>query len=316
MSRFQDQTFQDLANEETIKEADEPRSVFYEGKTYFPKENIRSYLFLGIDSPGTIYDEKDMNDGGQADVQMLLVADDSTGTWRILNINRDSMVEVPVLSMFGRVTGYENKQIALAHAYGNGCESSCENAKLAVSRLLNDQKIDGYFALNMDAIKIINSDLGGLEVVVTDDFSQVDPSIQKGEHIQLTDEQAVEYIRTRQHVEDETNETRMKRHESVLKAMAEKLPSLTNDRILSIYADIQDYLVSDLDSQEVLDLVQDCKTMQQLPTETLKGEQVVVGENFGWKLDKTSLKETILALFYEPDQEFLWIQACRLGMDL
>ena len=52
--------------------------------------------------------------GGQADTQILLVLDNAAKTWQLLQINRDSMVEVPVLSMMGTVTYTIKQQIALA----------------------------------------------------------------------------------------------------------------------------------------------------------------------------------------------------------
>ena len=124
--------------------AAELKEISYKGKTYRQRPDLESYLFLGIDVMGPAVGTQSYVAGGQADTQILLVLDNAAKTWQLLQINRDSMVEVPVLSMMGTVAYTIKQQIALAHAYGNGREQSCENNVLAVSMLLDDQPIDGY----------------------------------------------------------------------------------------------------------------------------------------------------------------------------
>ena len=142
--------------------AAELKEITYKGKNYRQRPDLESYLFLGIDVMGPAVGTQSYVAGGQADTQILLVLDIAAKTWQLLQINRDSMVEVPVLSMMGTVAYTIKQQIALAHAYGNGreqsCdlahaygngrEQSCENNVLAVSMLLDDQPIDGYFSLS------------------------------------------------------------------------------------------------------------------------------------------------------------------------
>ena len=140
--------------------------------------------------------------GGQGDVQMVLTIDDTNRTWQILQINRDAMVNVNVLGVTGDIVSNEFQQICLAHSYGNGKESSCENNVSAVSEMLEDEKIDGYFALNMDAIGLLNEIAGGVTVTVTSDFSKVDPTLAEGSTITLTDEQATTFIHDRKDVDD------------------------------------------------------------------------------------------------------------------
>ena len=128
--------------------AAELKEITYKGKNYRQRPDLESYLFLGIDVMGPAVGTQSYVAGGQADTQILLVLDNAAKTWQLLQINRDSMVEVPVLSMMGTVAYTIKQQIALAHAYGNGREQSCENNVLAVSMLLDDQPIDGYFSLS------------------------------------------------------------------------------------------------------------------------------------------------------------------------
>ena len=122
----------------------ELKEVVYNGRTYRQRPGLETYLVMGVDTSGAGLGVNSYAGGGQADVQMVVVLDNVNQTWQMLQLNRDSMVEVPVLSMMGTVAYTIKQQIALAHAYGNGREQSCENNVLAVSMLLDDQPIDGY----------------------------------------------------------------------------------------------------------------------------------------------------------------------------
>ena len=82
----------------------ELKEITYQGRTYRQKGSVESYLFLGIDEMGPAVGTQSYIAGGQADAQMLLVLDDAAKTWQLLQINRDSMVEVPVISMIYRPT--------------------------------------------------------------------------------------------------------------------------------------------------------------------------------------------------------------------
>ena len=80
------------------------KEMVYQGRAYRQRPKIKSYLFLGIDEMGPAVGTQSYIAGGQADAQMLLVLDDAAKTWQLLQINRDSMVEVPVISMIYRPT--------------------------------------------------------------------------------------------------------------------------------------------------------------------------------------------------------------------
>ena len=73
-------------------------------------------------------------------------------TERFLQLNRDTMTEITLLQPDG--TGYAsaNLQLCTAHWYGGDAWSSCENTVEAVSYLLGELPIDGYYALDMQAI--------------------------------------------------------------------------------------------------------------------------------------------------------------------
>lgn len=279
------------------------KTLEYQGRTYVAREGVESYLFMGIDVEGPAKGNKGYIGGGQADVQLLLVVDRFNRTWQVLQLNRDSMVEVPVLGVTGTEVGTEYQQLALAHSYGNGLENSCENNVTAVSRLLDDQKVNGYLALNMDAISIMNDAVGGVEVTVLDDFSQTDPSLEKGKTVTLTGTQALTYVRGRQGVGDETNLSRMARQEQYLNALYSKVSNLSASAAVEVFQAVNDYMVTDMNDQwgKLMDRLREYTALEPL---TIDGNNYLDEQGAtAYQLDEDSLQKTIIQLFYQPISE-------------
>lgn len=273
--------------------------VVYNGVDYEAKSWVEAYLVMGVDVTGPVVSTPGAYNGGQADAQFLLVLDNEDKTWQMLRLNRDSMVDVPVLDLRGDVVGYEHQQLALAHAYGDGTNNSCQNTVDAVSMLLGDAPIDGYAALNMDGIAILNDAIGGVTLTVTSDFTAVDPTLVEGETITLNGRQAMEYVRTRKDVDDQTNLARMERQRQYLEAMKPQLMALSDEEVIRVVDAVNDYLVSNIDSKKVLDLASKLKEYQELPELTINGENTVEDGHWAYILDENSLQQTILQLFYD-----------------
>ena len=229
----------------------------------------------------------------------LLVLDNEAETWQMLRLNRDSMVDVPVLDLRGDVIGYERQQLALAHAYGDGTNNSCQNTVDAVSMLLGGAAIDGYAALNMDGIAIVNDAIGGVTVTITSDFTAVDPTLVEGETITLNGQQAFEFVRARKDVDDQTNLARMERQRVYLEAMKPQLMALSDTEIVQVMEEVNDYLVSNIGSQTVLDLAEKLKDYQELPELTIEGENTIEDGHWAYILNEDSLQQVILQLFYK-----------------
>ena len=275
------------------------KEMVYQGRAYRQRPKIKSYLFLGIDEMGPAVGTQSYVAGGQADAQMLLVLDDAAKTWQLLQINRDSMVEVPVISMMGTVPYTIRQQIALAHAYGNGREQSCENNLAAVSRMLEDQPIDGYFSLNMGGLGLLVDLIGGVTLTVTSDFSGVDPSLVEGQTITLNGEQAFAYVRTRRDVDDQTNLARMGRQRQFLKAFEEQVKGMAPDFAVTAYQELSDYVITDIASGTAVEIADCLKSYEPLPLLTIDGENTVEDGYWAYCLEQDSLRQTILQLFYE-----------------
>lgn len=279
---------------------DNRKTLEYQGTIYAARDGVDTYLFMGIDVEGPAKGNKGYIGGGQADVQLLLVVDRFNGTWQVLQINRDSMVQVPVLGVTGTEVGTEYQQIALAHSYGDGLETSCENNVTAVSRLFNNQYINGYMSLNMDAISILNDAVGGVEVTLLDDFSDTDSSLVKGKTVTLSGDQAMAYVRGRQGVGDETNLSRMARQQQYLDGLYQKVTGLSTGAAVEAFQSVEDYMVTNMGDQWL-------KLMDRLKEYTKLEPLSIDGENYldeqgstAYRLNEESLQQVMIQLFYEP----------------
>lgn len=298
ISRWENRTYAASGESSGLASWEKP-DITYNGVTYSPKQRVEAYLLMGIDVTGPVVSTPGAYNGGQADAQFLLVLDNEAQTWQMLRLNRDSMVEVPVLDLKGNVIGYERQQLALAHAYGDGTNNSCQNTVDAVSMLLGDAVIDGYAALNMDGIAIVNDAIGGVTVTITSDFTAVDPTLVEGETITLNGQQAFEFVRTRKDVDDQTNLARMERQRIYLEAMKPQLMTLSDEEVVRVVDAVSDYLVTNIGSQTVLDLAEKLRDYQELPELTIAGENTIEDEHVAYILDEDSLQQVILTLFYQ-----------------
>lgn len=274
----------------------------YKGKEYKLKDNIQTVLVLGLDKFETA-DEDSYNNDKQSDFLMLLVVDHENESCTALHINRDTMAQMNILGVAGDVVGTVEKQIALAHTYGNGKEMSCRNAADAVSGLLMNVEIDHYVSVTMDAVSVYNDYLGGVELTVLDDFTGIDDTLVEGETVTLLGEHALNYVRTRYGLDDSTNSRRMVRQRQYIEALYEKtLTCLENDKdfIVKAAAKLADYIVSDYTGTGLQNLAEKIMSYQLVEICELEGRNVRGEEHMEFYPDEDSVEETVIRLFYEP----------------
>ncbi len=285
---------------------EEKKYIHYEGNKYKPKNYLDTVLVLGIDSFGKVYESASYNNSNQADFIALLIFNDNDKTCTVLQINRDTIAEIPVLGLTGEKAGSITGQLALAHTYGNGLELSCKNTVKAVSNFLYQVEIENYLSLNMDAVSALNDVVGGVEVEILDDFSGLDPSLAEGEKILLSGQQALTYIRGRGNVGDQTNISRMKRQRQYMSAFASKLKNAydsDDELILNAYNAIADYIVTDCSITVLSDTAERLSSYEIKEIITPEGSIVESEEFIEFHADDTKLKELVINLFYDKVNE-------------
>jgi LCP family protein required for cell wall assembly len=235
-------------------------------------------------------------------MDILLIFDETNEVCNVLHLNRDTMLEMPVLGIGGRKAGTYFGQLALAHTYGNGLEDSCENSREAVSDFLYGLRIDYYVSMNMDAIAILNDAVGGVTVNVTQDFSNVDPSIGMGP-VTLMGQQAIHYVRTRKGVGDQLNLSRIERHKVYLDAFAEAFRAKRErepEFIMEAYEAVAPYLVTDCSGNAITGMVDRYSDYTIGEVISPEGENVVGQEYMEFYVNEEALDALILRLFYAP----------------
>ena len=284
----------------SVQETTDRKTIIRNGIEYFPRQDITVLLVMGIDQEGPVADSGYYRNEGSADMVALLIFDEASKDCSILYLNRDTMLNMPVLGIDGRPAGSSFAQLALAHTYGNGLETSCENTKKAVSDFLYGINIDHYISMHMDAISVLNDAVGGVTVNVTEDFSNVDPTITKGQ-LTLMGKQAINYVRTRKNVGDQLNISRIQRQKEYIQGFTEAFRNSTrNDTnfFLKTYEETAPYLVSDCSVNTVSSMLNRYAGYEIRQIVTPEGENVLGKEYYEFHVDEEKLDKLILELFY------------------
>ena len=293
----------DNSQENASKKQPADKTVVYNGEEYLLKEDVEAFLVMGLDKFEGTSSGDSYNNDQQADFLMLLVFDNEAKKCTAVHINRDTMAQIDVLGVAGDKIDLVEKQIALAHTYGNGKKVSCQNTADAVSRLLNDVKVDHYVSLTLDSVGVFNDLVGGVEVEVLDDFSGVDDTLIKGEKITLNGKQALNYVRERYGMEDSTNATRMSRQKQYLEALYKKAQEKAENNegfLLEATTTMADYIISDRSATQLQEIGKKLQEYEFCGFLDIEGESKKGEEFIEFYPDAASVDKLVIDLFYAP----------------
>lgn len=277
------------------------KTVTIDGVDYYPRQDITVLMLIGVDERGPVKASSSYLNTGEADMVALAVFDEVDETYSVLVLNRDTMMDIPVIGVGGKDAGTIYGQLALSHTYGSGLEDSCENTVKAVSNFLSGLTVDYYVSMNMDGISILNDAVGGVTVNVQDDFSLVDPSIPMGK-VTLNGEQALHYVHTRKDVGNQMNLSRMDRHKeymnSFVTAFREK--TKTDDSfVLTTYDEVAPYLVSNCPVNTLSSMLNRYSEYELKEIVSPEGENDMAEDYVRFYADKDALSDLIISMFYK-----------------
>lgn len=278
-------------------------AVYYNGNEYVLNKNVETLLLMGLDKFEGTTNSDSYNNDQQADFLMLFVFDNDAKKCSAIHINRDTMARVNILGVNGNKVDTVDKQIALAHTYGNGKNVSCRNTSDSVSELLLGMRVDHYLSVTMDSVAVFNDFVGGVEVTVLDDFSGIDNTLIKGENVTLTGEQALRYVRTRYGLEDSSNITRMERQRQYINALYQKtVQCLAKDDSFAVEAVLKmsNYIVTDRTAIQLQEQLNKMTEYEFDGIRTIEGESIVGEQYMEFYPDDKSIMELVIDLFYEP----------------
>lgn len=293
---------------EDVEVEEDGKYIIYNGKRYCYNEDVINILCMGLDRSLNETSEDNIGANGQADVLVLAALDAQTGRFSLINISRETMVDVKKYNVNGQYLGTEEMQICLSYAYGDGKETSCLNTIDSVSRLMYGTPIHAYAAIDLDSISILNDAVGGVTLTLMEDFSRWDSAMVKGATITLDGRQAYRYVRSRDVYNLESNNLRMNRQKQYLMAFLQKALAAAKEDMnvpLALYQTASDYMVTDIGTSEVTYLASlvlehgiSDGAMKTVPGEVIQGE--VHAEFIP---DDQGLYELIIDVFYKEVTE-------------
>ena len=238
------------------------KSLTYNGQEYPMKTHLQTVLLIGTDAveayEQTTEGVKPFYNYNQADFLTLLVLDTDSNTAEILQVNRDTMTDVPWLDVLGNYGGTEFKQLCLAFNYGDGGPKSCRNTVSAVSSLLFDAPIDYYMQVPMTAIPVLNDVVGGVPITFQEGMTDIDPAFVKGATVRLDGSQAEKFVRSRMGLSDDTNTYRMERQLQYLDSFqncAREAIDTDSQFVLTLLEKLSDYLQTNLTGDQLVTFI-------------------------------------------------------------
>ena len=291
-------------SQEDVTATDDGKTVTYAGKKYVFNENITSVLFLGIDKTN-INETDTIGNNGQADAIFILAVDTKTGKTIIIPIVRDTIADVDVYSAAGSYIASRKEQVCLAYAYGDGGVLSCENTVKSVSRLFYGLPINSYAAIDLNAMRILTEQMGGVTLTPTTDFSMSRRTLKAGEKTTLRGQDAVDYIQMRDRTSVNASLQRLQRQQQFIAAFCDQAVAATKRDIktpIKMYQSVTDYMVTNID----LPRVSYFASLVVGGTDFSVGFQKVAGEmkmgrEFAeYYVDSNAVYQTILDVFYKP----------------
>lgn len=267
---------------------------------------VQTYLFIGTDKSGNEDAEGEEYHGSMADALMLIVVDEEEKTYGILQLNRDTIIEVPMLLQDGSANASAQMQLCTAHWYGKDKTASCDNTVETVSKMLGGLPIDGYYALKMDAMPLLNHEVGGVTVTLEDDMTKLDPAMKKGATLTLTDRQAELLMQSRYTMEDDRNTQRMRRQQIFLKAFMKKIEKQNEGDVnatVKLYDRLRPYATTDIKMNDLTALLKNMQGYTDKGIVTIDGKSKI-GEKLHdgkkhWEfyMDEDSLETSMKQLY-------------------
>lgn len=285
--------------------------ISYDGKTYVKKQNVKSYLILGTDISNQAEVNKEFVENGlvsvMADSIYLVITDDEDKSYDVLQLDRNTITGVHMLDASGKDFLTTNAQLCTSFFYGSDYLTGSQNTALSVSEMLGGINIDGFATFTMDSIPVINSMVGGVNVILDQDLSHIDPEMIEGRKMTLNDEQAKIYVQNRMNVDDGTNASRLLRQSGYISALIEQAKELakTNGSFVNeVYGRLNDVMYTNFSADNFAQLITvalsyDNNGIVTIDGETVEGTVLNDGlEHEEFYPDEKSLNEVVLHLYY------------------
>ena len=278
-------------------EEDDDSLITYNGKKYKYNTDIKTILFLGVDRSEKVEVDSQPGEGGQADTILLLLLDQTEKKMKVMEVSRDTMIDIAIYDASGSFLAKEKAQIALQYAYGNSTRKSSQLMKNTVSNLLYGVPVNDVITLDIEGVAKVVDAIGGVSVTIPEDYSMIDPLFVAGAQIHMNGTQAERYIRYRDTIVTGSNDDRMKRQNQFLMALIEQLKDADKTKLYdAVMGSAKEYIYTDVNAEELKGL-SDYTCEEQM--NTVPGEMEAGEEHDEFYPNESELYEIVLKLFYK-----------------
>ncbi|MCQ2467825.1 MAG: LCP family protein [Clostridia bacterium] len=278
-----------------LDDEDWATTIMYDGKTYKLRDNITTVLFMGIDSDVDVEVNEIAGGGGRADTILLFILDEENKKIDILEISRDTMVDVDVYNFERDLLFTGNMQICMQYSFSDSSRRSCMLMKNKVSDLLYSTKIDNYCSLTVNGMVAIVEEMGGITITFDEDYSYINEAYVAGATVTLDGEAVNKFVRYRDTDEVGSNNERMERQAWFLKELFSQMSSSGSANLVNLYDAADNHLCTDLGVDELKELSSySLGTITKAPGTSVQGEF-----HDEYYVDEEGLREVLISLLYE-----------------
>ena len=278
--------------------------IYIDDEKYIAKDTV-NYLIVGIDSTGEMKASNGYNNTALNDLICLVSFNLTDSSYTIIPVSRDTMVEVDILGLSGKIIGSKYTQIDYAHTVGDGLDMSFRNTCRAVSKVLMGVDIERYVGINMTTVPLIVDFLGGVTITLDEDLTVIDPTWEEGTSITLTGDNCLLYLRARMEVGDGTQVSRMRRQQIFMEEVVRK--ARTNDYTFSDILDmlhiINNYVCMDVTYMDMADILKYVQTFHYNGIKKIEGYTQKNKGLIEFIPYEDKMKELITTTFYEKVEE-------------
>lgn len=285
---------QNLVSDERLEATEgdmDDNAIYHNGKTYYYNENLINILLLGID----VKPNKTLT-RSQADALFLVSADTKNSQVKVLSISRNTLCEFDVYSDDGTVYGTEKAQICLAYAYGTNDTNSSENCVKAVSNLLYNIPLNGYYTLKMSSISKMVDLVGGVNITMPSNSPPPKWADKAGQTLTLNGKDALSYIAYRK----DSNADRVENQKHFIKSFIDSAKRAVKKDIslpLKIANTIKKDSTTNIDVSGMMYLATEALNWK-LDFVNISGEYSIRDGEEIFVADETALKQAILDNLY------------------
>ncbi len=256
-----------------------------------PRSNLTTLLFIGVGHHAQTVEQNAALNDGHADYLLVLVIDEDQKTITPIQLSRETVTDAT-----------QNQPNHLVYTQGDGGEQSCQQTLDAISQMLLGVEIPYYFAIDFNAAVPINDALGGITVLLSDDFTSLDPTMASGATLKLQGRQPAYYLDTG----IGTVETLMARQQAFWEGCYHKLVEQAGtdggaNIVETVYNTLQPYLTTNLSRGKILNMVLNTRRYQTQSTIHLTGTYSADAQGaLTFHADPDALTQLVEQVFYEP----------------